>query len=42
MKELVEQVLIDSGFGEKRARSLSIEAFLSLLLAFNEKLIHFA
>uniref|UniRef100_A0A915EN70 rRNA adenine N(6)-methyltransferase n=1 Tax=Ditylenchus dipsaci TaxID=166011 RepID=A0A915EN70_9BILA len=42
IKEHVEGVLRESGFGEKRARTLSIEDFLSLLLAFNQAQIHFA
>jgi len=42
IKEHVEKVLEESGFGVKRARSLSIEDFLALLLAFNEANLHFA
>ncbi|KAI6184135.1 RRNA adenine N(6)-methyltransferase [Aphelenchoides bicaudatus] len=41
VKEFVPKVLEDSGFAEKRARNLSIDDFLTLLLAFNKNGIHF-
>lgn len=41
MKTLVEKVLEDNGFSEKRARTMDIPDFLSLLLAFNKANIHF-
>ncbi|CAI4224129.1 unnamed protein product [Auanema sp. JU1783] len=42
MKALIEKTLQDSGFAEKRARKMSIESFLALLLAFNKAGIHFS
>lgn len=42
MKEYVERVLTECGFGEKRARNLAIEDFLTLMLAFTKANIHFA
>ncbi|KAH7697597.1 putative dimethyladenosine transferase [Aphelenchoides avenae] len=42
MKSHVERVLADSGYAEKRARSMDIEDFLALLLAFNKADIHFS
>ncbi|KAK6016394.1 ribosomal RNA adenine dimethylase family protein [Ostertagia ostertagi] len=41
IKKLVEDTLVEAGFAEKRARSMSIEEFLALLLAFNKAGIHF-
>ncbi|KAH7712620.1 hypothetical protein AAVH_20017 [Aphelenchoides avenae] len=42
IKSHVESVLDDSGYAEKRARSMDIEDFLALLLAFNKADIHFS
>jgi len=42
MKERVAEILNAAGFSEKRARNMSVEEFLGLLLAFNEADIHFA
>ncbi|VDL70127.1 unnamed protein product [Nippostrongylus brasiliensis] len=41
VKQLIEKTLVEAGFADKRARSMSIEEFLSLLLAFNKAGIHF-
>ncbi|KAK6043666.1 dimethyladenosine transferase [Cooperia oncophora] len=41
VKKLIEDTLVEAGFAEKRARSMSIEEFLALLLAFNKAGIHF-
>ncbi|KJH50713.1 dimethyladenosine transferase [Dictyocaulus viviparus] len=41
IKNLVEETLQGAGFADKRARTMSIEQFLSLLLAFNKAGIHF-
>lgn len=42
MKTLVEETLTTAGFAEKRARTMAIEDFLALMLAFNRANIHFA
>ncbi|KAJ1347218.1 hypothetical protein KIN20_002226 [Parelaphostrongylus tenuis] len=41
VKKLVEETLTDAGFADKRARTMTIEQFLGLLLAFNKAGIHF-
>lgn len=41
VKKLVEDTLTDAGFADKRARTMTIEQFLELLLAFNKAGIHF-
>jgi len=41
MKELVEKLLTEGGYAEKRARTLTIEDFLGLLLTLNKENIHF-
>ncbi|KAK5981044.1 rRNA adenine N(6)-methyltransferase [Trichostrongylus colubriformis] len=41
IKKLIEDTVMEAGFAEKRARSMSIEEFLALLLAFNKAGIHF-
>ncbi|CAH0385466.1 unnamed protein product [Bemisia tabaci] len=41
MKQKVDQILAESNFAEKRARSMDIDDFLGLLLAFNSNGIHF-
>jgi len=41
IREHVEGILRASGFAEKRARTMTVEEFLALLLAFNEGDIHF-
>ncbi|VDO92232.1 unnamed protein product [Heligmosomoides polygyrus] len=41
VKDLIEKTLTDAGFADKRARSMAIEDFLALLLAFNRAGIHF-
>jgi len=41
-KQLVEGVLQQHGFGSLRSAKLSLDDFLRLLAAFNEKGIHFA
>lgn len=41
VKKLVEDTLQDAGFAGKRARTMTIEQFLALLLAFNKAGIHF-
>ncbi|GMR35850.1 hypothetical protein PMAYCL1PPCAC_06045, partial [Pristionchus mayeri] len=41
MKAHIEQTLAESELGEKRARVMTIEDFLKLLLAFNKNGIHF-
>lgn len=42
IKAMVQSVLTDSGFSEKRARNMDIDDFLILLTAFNSKGFHFA
>ena len=42
MKALVEEVLEEIQFREKRARTMDIDDFMKLLHAFNAKGIHFA
>jgi len=42
IKDYVSQLLLNSEFAEKRARNLSIDDFLTLLLEFNKAGIHFA
>jgi len=42
VKDLVDQVLNDSGFGQKRARTMDIDDFMKLLHAFNSVGLHFA
>ena len=42
MKELVEAVLNETGYSEKRAARMDIDDFLCLLAAFNAKGIHFS
>ncbi|KAL6736144.1 hypothetical protein Aduo_006530 [Ancylostoma duodenale] len=41
IKKLTEDTLTEAGFADKRARTMSIEQFLALLLAFNKAAIHF-
>lgn len=41
MKELVEQVLTETGFSDKRAAKMDIDDFLCLLAAFNTRGVHF-
>ena len=41
IKAMVEEVLDGIGFKEKRARTMDIDDFMTLLHAFNEKGIHF-
>lgn len=41
MKGLVEEVLEELDFKEKRARTMDIDDFMKLLHAFNQKGIHF-
>ncbi|EPB76700.1 dimethyladenosine transferase [Ancylostoma ceylanicum] len=41
VKKLIEDTLTEAGFADKRARTMSIEQFLALLLAFNKAGIHF-
>ncbi|CAD6186574.1 unnamed protein product [Caenorhabditis auriculariae] len=40
-KAAIEKVLSEAGYAEKRARSMTVEDFLALLLAFNKADIHF-
>jgi 18S rRNA (adenine1779-N6/adenine1780-N6)-dimethyltransferase len=42
IKAHVESALQESGFAEKRARVMSIDDFLALMLSFNQVGIHFA
>jgi 18S rRNA (adenine1779-N6/adenine1780-N6)-dimethyltransferase len=42
IKDYVSQLLLNSEFAEKRARNLSIDDFLTLLLEFNKAGIHFS
>lgn len=42
VKQKVEKILIESSFAEKRARTMDIDDFLTLLHAFNSNSIHFA
>uniref|UniRef100_A0A914BZC1 rRNA adenine N(6)-methyltransferase n=1 Tax=Acrobeloides nanus TaxID=290746 RepID=A0A914BZC1_9BILA len=42
IKDYIEKVLTENGFVTKRARTMEIEDFLALLLAFNKVDIHFA
>ncbi|GMG39353.1 unnamed protein product [Ambrosiozyma monospora] len=42
VKEKVEQVMTETGYGEKRAAKLNQNDFLKLLLAFHQTGIHFA
>ncbi|CAJ0958815.1 unnamed protein product, partial [Mesorhabditis belari] len=39
--ELIEKALTESGFAEKRARSMKIDEFLQLLIIFNRIGVHF-
>jgi len=41
-KAAVEAVLTETGYGEKRALTLSVDDFLALLAAFNAKGLHFS
>ena len=41
-KQLVESILQEHGFASLRSAKLSLDDFLRLLAAFNEKGIHFA
>ena len=41
MKSLVDDVLDQIRFREKRARTMDIDDFMKLLVAFNEKGVHF-
>ena len=41
MKSIVDEVLDKIKFREKRARTMDIDDFMQLLVAFNEKGIHF-
>lgn len=42
MRSKVEAILTESGYASKRARQMSIEDFLGLLLVFNKNGLHFA
>ena len=42
IKELLEGVLEESKMADKRARSMDLDDFLNILLAFNTKGIYFA
>lgn len=42
IKEIVEQVLQETGYGEQRAARMDIDDFLALLAAFNTQGIHFS
>jgi len=42
MKALVDRVLAESDFREKRARTMDIDDFMRLLHAFNKEDVHFA
>ena len=42
IKDVVENVLIQSGYAEKRAAKMDINDFLALLSAFNAQYIHFS
>lgn len=42
MKEKIGEILSESGFGEKRSRTMGIDDFLKLLLAFNKSGLHFS
>jgi hypothetical protein len=41
-KVFVEQILADSNFAKKRPRTMDIDDFLQLMLAFNKADVHFA
>ncbi|PAV56729.1 hypothetical protein WR25_04997 [Diploscapter pachys] len=41
VKELIESTMVESGFAERRARTMTVEEFLLLLLTFNKVDIHF-
>ena len=41
IKQLVEKVLTESGFADKRARTMDIDDFMKLLHAFNAADVHF-
>ena len=41
-KQFVEGILVDVKLADKRARTLDLDDFLNLLLAFNSKGIYFA
>ena len=42
IKDLIDTVLNDSGFREKRARTMDIDDFMKLLQVFNAAGLHFA
>lgn len=42
MEELIERSLVDGQFANRRARTMSIEDFLALLINFNKEDIHFS
>lgn len=42
MKSLVEQVLTEEGYSDRRAAQMDIDDFIRLLAAFNAKGVHFA
>ncbi|CAK5042185.1 unnamed protein product [Meloidogyne enterolobii] len=42
MEELIERTLVDGQFANRRARTMSIEDFLALLINFNKEDIHFS
>ena len=42
IKDLIDTVLNDSGFREKRARTMDIDDFMKLLQVFNTAGLHFA
>ncbi len=42
MREKIEEILTSNDFAQKRARSMDIDDFLALLLAFNREDVHFA
>merc|ERR1719454_770452 len=42
MKSKIAEILQESGYDDKRSRTMSIDAFLKLLLAFNKNGLHFS
>jgi len=42
VKEKIQEILVDSGFDQKRARTMDMDDFIALLHAFNKEGIHFS
>jgi len=42
MKDKIHDILVKSGYNDKRSNKLELEDFLAILKAFNEEGIHFS